>query len=101
MAESQNRWPSLSNDLGAVNSLFHRIFPSGFYYKTFMWPKSFWLKYEHFIRRMAGLGKSPMAPDPDRYDKLYAHCDALVVGSGPAGLAAALAQSEVELVIAS
>jgi sarcosine oxidase subunit alpha len=91
VAESQNRWPSLSNDLGAVNSLFHRIFPSGFYYKTFMWPKSFWLKYEQVIRRMAGLGKSPMAPDPDRYDKLYAHCDALVVGSGPAGLAAALA----------
>ncbi|HNB25974.1 MAG TPA: 2Fe-2S iron-sulfur cluster-binding protein, partial [Alphaproteobacteria bacterium] len=91
VAESQNRWPSLANDLGAVNSLFHRFFPSGFYYKTFMWPKSFWMKYEVVIRRMAGLGKAPTEPDPDRYDKLYAHCDALVVGSGPAGLAAALA----------
>lgn len=91
VAESQNRWPSLANDMGAVNSLFHRLFPSGFYYKTFMWPKSFWMKYELIIRRMAGLGKSPTEPDPDRYDKLYAHCDALVVGSGPAGLAAALA----------
>ena len=59
VAESQNRWPSLTNDLGAVNSLFHRFFPSGFYYKTFMWPKSFWMKYEVVIRRMAGLGKSP------------------------------------------
>ncbi|MGH6890727.1 MAG: sarcosine oxidase subunit alpha family protein, partial [Dongiaceae bacterium] len=61
------------------------------YYKTFMWPKSFWMKYEHFIRRVAGLGKCPTESDPDRYDKLYGHCDALVVGAGPAGLAAALA----------
>ncbi|HEX5952581.1 MAG TPA: 2Fe-2S iron-sulfur cluster-binding protein, partial [Rhodanobacteraceae bacterium] len=91
IAESQNRWPSLASDVGAINSLFHRIFPSGFYYKTFMWPKSFWMKYEHFIRRMAGLGKCPTEPDPDRYDKLYAHADALIVGAGPAGLAAALA----------
>jgi sarcosine oxidase subunit alpha len=91
IAESQNRWPSLGNDVGAVNSLFHRIFPSGFYYKTFMWPKSFWMKYEHFIRRMAGLGKCPTEPDPDRYDKLYSHADALIIGAGPAGLAAALA----------
>jgi sarcosine oxidase subunit alpha len=91
IAESQNRWPSLASDVGAINSLFHRIFPSGFYYKTFMWPKSFWMKYEHFIRRMAGLGQCPTEPDPDRYDKLYAHADALIVGAGPAGLAAALA----------
>src|SRR5215510_475259 len=91
IAESQNRWPSLATDVGAVNSLFHRVFPSGFYYKTFMWPKSFWMKYEHFIRRMAGLGKCPTEPDPDRYDKLYSHADALIIGAGPAGLAAALA----------
>ena len=76
IAESQNRWPSLTTDVGAVNSLFHRLFPAGFYYKTFMWPKSFWMKYEHFIRRMAGLGKCATEPDPDRYDKLYTHCDA-------------------------
>jgi sarcosine oxidase subunit alpha len=91
IAESQNRFPSLTTDVGAVNSLFHRVFPSGFYYKTFMWPKSFWMKYEHVIRRMAGLGKCPTEPDPDRYDKLYAHADALIVGAGPAGIAAALA----------
>ena len=29
--------------------------------------------------------------DPDRYDKAWAHCDVLVIGAGPAGLAAALA----------
>ena len=72
-------------------SLFSPLFPAGFYYKTFMWPQRFWMSYEHFIRRAAGLGTRPTEPDPDRYDKLYAHCDVLVVGGGPAGLAAALA----------
>ena len=35
----------------------------------------------------------PTAPDPDRYLHHYAHCDVLVIGAGPAGLAAALAAS--------
>ncbi len=91
VATSQNRWPSLKFDIMAVNSLLHRLFPAGFYYKTFMWPRSFWMKYEHVIRRMAGLGTSPTAPDPDRYDKLHGHCDVLVIGAGPTGLSAALA----------
>src|SRR3546814_16353635 len=68
------------------------LLSAGFYYKTFMWPRSFWNKvYEPFIRRAAGLGKAPSAADPDTYVSRYAHCDVLVVGSGPAGLAAALA----------
>ena len=57
VAKSQNRWPSLDFDIGAVNSLASSIFVAGFYYKTFMWPKSFWEKiYEPLIRRAAGLG---------------------------------------------
>ena len=90
-AASQNAWPSVEFDVGAVNSLVSRFLPAGFYYKTFMWPASAWKTYEHFIRRAAGLGRSPTGRDPDRYDKTYAHCDVLVVGAGPAGLAAALA----------
>jgi sarcosine oxidase subunit alpha len=90
-AFSQNRWPSLRYDVGEINNLVSRIIPSGFYYKTFMWPKRAWMTYEHFIRRAAGLGKAPDGPDPDYYDKMHAHCDVLVVGAGPAGLAAALA----------
>jgi NADPH-dependent 2,4-dienoyl-CoA reductase/sulfur reductase-like enzyme len=65
--------------------------PAGFYYKTFMWPAKAWLFYEKFIRQAAGLGKGPTEVDPDRYDKLYHTCDVLVIGAGPAGLAAALA----------
>jgi len=91
VAASQNCWPSVGFDLGEANNLLSRLFPAGFYYKTFMWPASFWMKYEYFIRRAAGLGQAPSEPDPDRYDKTYAHCDVLVVGGGAAGLAAALA----------
>jgi len=90
-AGSQNRWPSLRFDLMAVNSLLAPLFPAGFYYKTFMWPARWWRGYERIIRKAAGLGVAPALPDPDRYEKKHAHCDVLVVGAGPAGLAAALA----------
>jgi sarcosine oxidase subunit alpha len=91
-ARSQNRWPSLGLDLGAVHSLFSPIFVAGFYYKTFMWPAAFWEKlYEPAIRRAAGLGRASLEADPDTYEKAHAFCDLLVVGGGPAGLAAALA----------
>ncbi|WP_207460720.1 sarcosine oxidase subunit alpha [Azospirillum sp. SYSU D00513] len=90
-ASSQNAWPSVEFDVGAVNNLFSKIFVAGFYYKTFMHPQSMWMRvYEPIIRRAAGLGKSPQEADPDIYDKMHAHCEVLVVGAGPAGLAAAL-----------
>ena len=94
VASSQNRWPSLLFDLGGVNDLLGGLIPAGFYYKTFMWPRKWWMKYEYFIRRAAGLGKAPTGRDPDRYEKMHAHCDVLIVGAGPAGLAAALAASK-------
>lgn len=91
-AQSQNRWPSLRTDLGALNGLLSPFLGAGFYYKTFMWPRSFWEKvYEPFIRRAAGLGRATYEADPDSYDKSWAHADLLVIGAGPAGLAAALA----------
>jgi sarcosine oxidase subunit alpha len=90
-ASSQNRWPSLRFDMMAVNQLFAPIFVAGFYYKTFMWPAAFWEKlYEPLIRRAAGLGSLSMMPDPDSYDREHGFCDLLVIGGGPAGLAAAL-----------
>ena len=70
IADSQNCWPSAGASISARSTACcPSLFPSGFYYKTFMWPTSFWMKYEHFIRRMAGLGRRPTEPDPDRYDK--------------------------------
>lgn len=90
-ANSVNCWPSLEFDLLSANGLFGRMMPAGFYYKTFMWPKRLWMTYEHWIRKASGLGTSPQLPDPDRYEKTFAHCDVLVAGGGPAGLAAALA----------
>ena len=91
-SRSQNRWPSLAFDLMSVNQLAAPAFVAGFYYKTFMWPAALWEKlYEPAIRRAAGLGRAADAADPDEYEKTTAHCDVLVIGSGPAGLAAALA----------
>ena len=91
-ATSQNHRGSLKFDLMAINDLLSPLLSTGFYYKTFMWPKSFWEKvYEPAIRASAGLGRLSGEADPDSYDKGFLHCDVLVVGGGPAGLAAALA----------
>lgn len=89
-AFSVGGWPSVEFDVMGLFGKFGRLMPPGFYYKTFMRPKRLWMTYEHFIRKAAGLGKAPEQADPDYYDKFNQHCDVLVVGAGPAGLAAAL-----------
>ncbi|MEP9399531.1 sarcosine oxidase subunit alpha [Mesorhizobium sp. KR2-14] len=94
-ATSQNRWPSLSFDVGAVNDLASPMFSAGFYYKTFMWPKAAWKSfYEPKIRAAAGLGVAPDQPDSDHYSSRFEHCEVLVLGGGAAGIAAALAAAE-------
>ena len=100
VAASQNRWPSLRFDVGAVNGLVAPLLAAGFYYKSLMGPN--WLGpnwawkhvYEPIVRRAAGLGTAPTEPDPDSYARFFDHCDVLVVGAGPAGLAAARAAAD-------
>ena len=94
-AKSVNCWPSVNFDIGAINNLIKIFLPSGFYYKTFMWPKSFWYKvYEPFIRKSAGFGKVSTKHDQERYEHKYEYCDLLITGSGPSGLASAYAAAK-------
>lgn len=89
-AKSQNHWPSLEFDVGAINTHLSRFLPAGFYYKMFMYPRSFWKHvYEPIIRKSAGLGPAPKSRDEDTYEHYHAFCDVLVVGGGVAGLEAA------------
>ena len=105
VASGQNAWPNVRRDLGAVNGLMSRFFAAGFYYKTFMgippmeWGKGtgIWMKYEKLIRKAAGMGAASRLPDPDTYEHGHLFCDVLIVGSGPAGLAAAVATAKAGL----
>lgn len=105
VASGQNAWPNVRADFGAVNSLLSRFFSAGFYYKTFMgippmeWGKGtgVWMQYEKLIRKAAGMGVASREPDPDTYEHGHLFCDLLVVGSGPAGLAAAVKAAEAGL----
>ncbi|MCL9783390.1 sarcosine oxidase subunit alpha [Vibrio sp. S4M6] len=93
---STNGWPSVETDvMGLVGKVGAKVMPAGFYYKTFMSPPSMWPTYEKYIRKAAGLGRSPREVDPDLYDSMNQHCDLLVVGAGPAGLISALCAARV------
>ena len=85
---SVSTWPNARSDLGAAAQWFSRLLPAGFYYKTFMLPS--WRLFEPFIRGAAGLGRVPDPAWEPVCESRFGDCDVLVVGAGPAGLAAAL-----------
>jgi len=88
----QNYRGSLARDWSAWIGLLGRFLPVGFYYRTFFRPIGAWAVFEPIIRRRAGLGRvTPDASHPPRTFKRFNFCDVCVIGSGPAGLAAALA----------
>jgi|ETNmetMinimDraft_8_1059916.scaffolds.fasta_scaffold03273_3 sarcosine oxidase subunit alpha len=91
--KSSNCWPSVNFDLGAINNILSPIFIAGFYYKTFMYPRWMWPFYEKFIRKIAGVGTTPLENDPEKYEEHNTHVDLLIVGGGPSGLMAALVAS--------
>ncbi len=94
-AKSVNCWPNVDFDIGAINNFLGKFFPAGFYYKTFMWPKSFWYKvYEPIIRKAAGFGAASIEHDKEKYEHKYEYCDLLITGSGPSGLASAYAAAQ-------
>ena len=105
IASGQNAFPNVDFDLGAVNGLLGRFFAAGFYYKTFMgvppfeWGKGtkIWMLYEKLIRRAAGMGVASRLPDPDKYEHGNDFCDVIIIGSGPAGIAAAQEAADKKL----
>lgn len=101
-ARMVNVWPNAHYNVSGLMGLAGRFLPAGFYYKTFMRPARLWRRYESVIRQGAGLGYAPDQPDPDAYDKRYAHCDILIAGAGPTGLTAALtaARSGARVILA-
>jgi sarcosine oxidase subunit alpha len=93
-------WPSTGFDVGAVASLSSRLLGAGFYYKTFMWPGWHW--FEPLIRRATGFGTPRRHPNRRTWTQYHDSCDVLIVGGGPAGLAAAraLAGTGMRIVLA-
>lgn len=89
--KSANTHPTARTDRTRVIDRLARFIPSAFYYKTFMWPN--WHLFEPRIRDMAGLGRVDLERGGPTGDRINHFCDVVVVGAGPAGIAAALALS--------
>ena len=95
---SVNATPNAAADRAALIDRLAPVLPSGFYYKTFLWPR--WEAFEGRIRAMAGLGRiDPENRPPADNSQFNARCDMLVVGAGPAGLAAAHAAARAGRVV--
>jgi sarcosine oxidase, subunit alpha len=94
VVKTQNVWPSVKFDTGAVNQLLSRFLTAGFYYKTFIKPQKLWPTYEKILAKFAGGGVVSNSGHHMPSDKRYAHPDVLVAGAGPAGMSAALGAAE-------
>ncbi|MBN36455.1 MAG: aminomethyltransferase, partial [Rhodospirillaceae bacterium] len=91
---AQNTFGSVDHDRAQMLDKFGKFMPVGFYYKAFFKPKGAWKYWEPIIRRMAGLGTVNLDAPHGYFDKQYLWADVVVVGGGPAGMAAALEAAE-------
>lgn len=94
VVETQNSFPSARRDFFAVvDKVYRRNFD---YHEKFIRPKFMAPLYGAVVRRMAGFGKVPdLRPLPPRRPPIAKReVDVLVVGAGPAGLAAAATAAE-------
>jgi len=94
VVRGQNYSGSLAHDRGAFIEPFARFLPIGFYYKAFYRPRGAWRRWEPIIRARAGLGVVNVAAAHGYYDKAYGFYDVVVIGGGPAGMAAAAQAAE-------
>jgi sarcosine oxidase, subunit alpha len=95
--------PSAERDVFGLLWRVRRLLPVGFYYKTLTRPRWAWPRVEPLVRAMTGLGPvPPVAPEQPRpHEALeHVHADLLVIGGGPAGLAAATAGADQGLRVA-
>lgn len=93
----ESGWPSTEHDILKITDHLHRFMPVGFYYKVFVRPRWAWQFAEKIIRRATGIGTLPMDRTPTLKPSRHVHTDVLVIGGGPAGLAAAKSAGEAGL----
>jgi sarcosine oxidase subunit alpha len=89
-----NTFGGVRRDRASIVDRLAPLLPVGFYYKTFHRPKLLAPAWERFFRFMSGLGTVKLDAPRLVTAKRYDFCDVLVVGAGPAGLAAAVAAAK-------
>jgi len=91
----QNVVGTPQHDLMSFVDKFDRLMPAGFYYHYFHRPYKLWPFFQNRLRRAAGLGRiRPAFRMKGNFDQIYPNTDVCVIGSGPAGIHAALAAAE-------
>lgn len=90
MVKGQHYSGSLIGDSGRWVERISKFLPVGFYYRAMFRPQGIWPLWEKLVRRMAGLGRVSLDAKHGYFDKQYLFADIVVIGSGAAGLSAAL-----------
>ena len=94
LVHAQNFSGTLNRDRNAILGLLAPFLPVAFYYKAFFRPRGIWQLWARFFRKRAGLGVIDQGFKPKRFAQSHRHCDILVIGGGPAGLAASIEAAE-------